>query len=99
LFNTGEGSDGLSTVIQSPSSPMFTGSLEFRLKAGMQPMTRRLLSLPDGIHFRKLTSTLGSEEDLLLTTALMERCFRTLESLHVTSEFCGTSAWDLCPPR
>jgi hypothetical protein len=36
---------------------MFTGNMELSLAGGMKPIARRLLSLPGGIHFRKLTLT------------------------------------------
>jgi hypothetical protein len=50
----------------------------------MEPFTRRLLSLPGGIHFRKLTLKWLYEEDLLTATALVEECSHTLESLDIT---------------
>ena len=53
----------------------------------MEPLTRRLLSLPGGVHFRKLTLTWLRKEDPLLATALVKRCSHTFESL-VTSMVC-----------
>ena len=64
--------------------PMLTGSLELYLRGGMEHFIRRLLSLPGGIHFRKLTLTWPRGEDVPLTTRLAEECFRTLESLGIT---------------
>ena len=57
----------------------------------MGPLARRLLSLPGGIHFRKLTLTLVCEEDLLSSTALVEGCDKTLEYLDISCEHLGVS--------
>jgi hypothetical protein len=75
-----DGSDWL----PSSSTPMFTGSLELRLWGGMKPVTHWLLSLPGGIHFRKLIWVWFHEENLSLMMALVERCSHTLESLDIT---------------
>jgi hypothetical protein len=56
----------------------------------MEPFARRLLSLPGGIHFRKLALTWLQEGDLLTMTALVEACVGALESLDIT--------WDLLSP-
>ena len=91
-----DGSDRLSTVVQPSSPPMFTGSLELLLgEGGTNPFTRRLLSLPGGIHFRKLTLTSFLEEHLSSVTALIEGCSHTLESLDI-SDFFGTPIRHLC---
>jgi len=79
----GNGPGGLPTPVQYSSPPMFTGSLELT-NAGIKPITRRLLSLPGGIHFRKLILKWSKAEDLFLTTALAEGCSHTLESLDIT---------------
>ena len=71
-------------AVASSTSPIFTGSLDLYLKEGMAPIIRWLLSLPGGIHFRKLTLTWVHEGDSSLTTALVERCSHTLESLDIT---------------
>jgi len=76
--------DRSSAVTQPSNSPAFTGTLN--LWGGVSPLTRQLLSIPDGIHFRKLILTCRTELDLRLTTALVEGCSRTLESLDVA---CG----------
>jgi hypothetical protein len=75
---------GMPTTARPSSQPMFTGFLELHLMGGMKPIARRLLSLPGGIHFRKLTLTWFCEEDLLMVKALVEECSHTLESLNVT---------------
>ena len=83
-------SDRLSTV-QPSNPPVFTESLELLLgEGGMEPFTRRLLSLPGGIRFRKLTLTSFLEEHLSSVTALVEGCSQTLESLDI-SDLRGTS--------
>jgi hypothetical protein len=91
--NDGNGSneDKMPTAVQPPSPPMFTGSLELCLSEEMEPFTRRLLSLPGGIHFRNLTLTWLHEEDHLLTTALVEGCSHTLESLDIDWNLVGAS--------
>ena len=86
LDDNGGSFNGPLTAVQPPSPPMFTGSLELDMEEGMELIIRQLLSLPNGIHFRKLTLTWSYEEDRLTTTALVERCSHTLESLDIT---CG----------
>ena len=83
-------SGGSSTVVQSPSLPTFAGSLELLLRGGMRHTVDWLLSLPNGIHFRKLTLSFFREEDVSWTTELVERCSRTLEFLDVTCNLLGT---------
>ena len=92
--DNGDGSDGRESVARPSSSHMFTGSLEILPWGGMKPITHRLLSLPSGIHFRRLSVTWNREEDILLTTALVEGCSHTLESLKITCH-CA-SIWYLC---
>jgi hypothetical protein len=78
-------SDRLSTAVQPSNTPVFTGSLEIFLgEGGMKSLTHWLLSLPGGLHFRKLTLTWLQEEDLSLVEALVEACSHTLESLDIT---------------
>jgi len=84
--NSVDGGDGfgrLLTAVQPSSLPKFTGSLELTNPA-IKPISRRLLSLPGGIHFRKLTLKWSKAEDLLLTMALVDGCSHTLESLDIT---------------
>jgi hypothetical protein len=92
----GDDSDWPLTENQPSSPPMLSGSLKLYLKGGMKPFTRRLLSLPGGIHFRKLTLTWLREEDLLTVTTLVEECSPTLESLDITCNFCEF-IWHLRP--
>jgi hypothetical protein len=98
LTDDDDGSDSLLTAVQPSSPPVFTGSLELYSRGGMEPFTRRLLSLPGGIHFRKLVLTWFYEADRLVTMALVEGCSHTLESLKI-SDFCGTSIQHMRPHR
>ena len=87
------------TATQRPTPPVFTGSLKLHMKQELKPFTRRLLSLPGGIHFRKLTLKCFSGGDLLLTTALIEGCSHTLESVDITSDLRGMFSRHLRPHR
>jgi len=73
------------------SSPPMTGSLTLFQQEGMNPLGRRLLSLPGGIHFRNVALTLNCREDRPLAAALVAKCSHTLEFLHITCELLGTS--------
>ena len=92
---TDNGGDS-STVVQPLSIPAFTGSLYLRLRRGIGPVARRLLPLQSGIHFQKLSMSWNREEDISLTTVLVERCSRTLESLDIFYDLRGMS---ISPPR
>ena len=92
-----DSSDGPPIVVHSSSLPMFTGSLKLSLGGGMQAIARRLLSLPGGLHFRKLTFEWSHKEDPPLATAFVEECSRTLESLDITCETRRTSIRHVCP--
>jgi hypothetical protein len=83
------GLDEPPTAAQPSSPPMLTGSLELNLEGGMEPFVRRLLSLPGGIHFRKLDLKWVCEQDLSATMKLVEGCSHTLESLDI-SDLRGT---------
>ena len=91
--DTGGGSerDEMPTAARPLSPPIFTGSLELYLRGAIKPITRRLLSLSGGIHFRELIWTWFYDEDLSLMMALVERCSHTLESLSITCNLTGTS--------
>jgi hypothetical protein len=95
--DNGDGSDGLSTVIQPSSSPVLTGSLELLQWGGVEFFACRLMSLPGGLHFRRLALKCCSEEDILLATALVEECSHTLESLDVDWDPYGMSIPHLPP--
>jgi hypothetical protein len=93
---TDNGPDEWPTVIQPSSPSIFTGSLYLFLQGGMEPIAHRLLSLPGGIHFRKLALTWLYGEDPLLITELVEGCSDTLESLSIACHL-GISIRHLCP--
>jgi hypothetical protein len=76
--------DEMQTGAHPLSPPVLTGSLELDPLVGMGPFTRRLLSLPGGIHFQKLTLTWRHDKDPLTTTRLVEECSHTLKSLDIT---------------
>ena len=69
------------SAILPSNPPAFTGSLELSLETGIDPAASWLLSLPSGPHFRELCLTWKCKEDVALTTALIEKCSSTLESL------------------
>ena len=86
----GGNSNGVLTAVRPSSSPVFTGFLDLSLRGAMKPIVDRLLSLPGGIHFRKLTLKWFHETDPLSTMALVEGCSHTLESLHWSYHLFGT---------
>ena len=89
---------GLLTAIQ-PRSPPMTGSLTINQENGMGSIVRRLLSLPGGIHFRRVSLRLCGGEDDLLATALVKECSHTLESLELLCGFHGTPTLYSCLHR
>ena len=89
-------SDVLPAVVLPSNLPVFTGSLELS-RAGTKPFARRLLSLPGGIHFRRLSLTQFYDEDISLATQLVEECSHTLESLDVTCSLYSASTCCLRP--
>jgi len=91
LIDDNGGPGGLRTIT-IPSPPM-TGSLTLIRREGLKSLARRLLSLPGGINFQKLSLKLLREEDISLATALVEGCSHTLESLDISCEYIGVSVW------
>jgi len=72
------------------TSPRLTGSLELsRVTEGIQPITRRLLDLPNGLHFTTIVVTWFSEQDVTSTTDLMLGCSDTVQSLNITNHLSG----------
>jgi len=70
------------------TSPRLTGSLELsKGMGGIQPTTRRLLDLPNGLHFTTITVPWLCEQDITSTTDLVSRCLETVQSLKVTNHF------------
>jgi hypothetical protein len=78
-------SDGGSTVFRPPTSPPLTGTLTLSFRRGMDYFTRRLLDLPNGLHFRDLICTLSRGEALKWVPVLVEGCSDTLEHVRVGS--------------
>jgi hypothetical protein len=91
--------DETPTAAQSSTPRIYTGSLELYLPGGMKPITRRLSSLPGGIHFRKLTLTWPYKENFWLTMGVVEQCSRTLESLEIIWDLRGAPSQHLRPHR
>jgi len=90
LADGSDGSDRPPTIVQPSSLPKFAGSLDLFLREGVEPIIRRLLSLPGGIHSRKLILMWFCEEEISLTAALVERCSHTLEFFKITCNLPGT---------
>ena len=91
LVDDDDDSDGPPAFVQPSNPPVLTGSLNLCLKNGVEPVASRLLSIPGGIHFRKLTLTWHREEDVSSIIALVRECSRTLESLKIVCTLHGTS--------
>ena len=87
----GSDSGGSSAAVRPSNPPVFTGTLELRLREGLRPIAGWLLSLPGGVRFRKLTLTWLCGEDIQLTTALVGECSNTLESLDIICGLSGVS--------
>ena len=92
-----DGSDWPLTVAQSSSPSTFTGSLKLLLCRGVKPITRWLLSLPGGIHFRKFIWRWSCEEDVVQMMELLEMCSDTIESLDIICGVIGKSIRHLRP--
>jgi len=73
------------------TSPRLTGTLDLRgVMEGIQRITRRLLDLPNGLHFTTIAVAWLTKEDVTSTTNLVSRCSDTVQSLEVISCFSGT---------
>ena len=79
--------NGRLAAVQPPSPtsspPPFTGFLKLRIREGIEPISSRLLSLSGGLHFRELDLLWNREHDVFSTSALVESCGSTLESLRI----------------
>ena len=91
-----DGSNGPPVAAQPSNLPVFTGSFKLETK-GLVPIARQLLSLPSGIHFRKLTLMWDRGEDISSIAALVEGCSHTLESLDIGCNPPGVSIQHLRP--
>jgi len=91
LPDNGGGHDELPTAIQPSSPPIFTGTLNLLLMKETEPIIQRLLSLPGGVHFRKLDLEWHYDNSTPLIMALVGKCFQSIESLVIACRgSCGT---------
>ena len=95
LGDLGSGSDLDPNDFEPSTSPALTGTLELNLQGRMEHTVRLLLSLPSGLHFRKLACKWENEEDVSWTVALVEACCDTLECFDVVV-WCGAFLRVLC---
>ena len=72
------------TAVPSSPSPPFTGILDLCLFRGIAGTARRLLNLPNGLHFQKLRLRWYKRGDLRYVVELVMACSRTLEFLELT---------------
>ena len=98
LTHEADGSDEPRAVVQLSRSPVFTGSLELCRREGIVSIARLLLSLPGGIHFRELKLEWWRHGDVTITTALVEGCSHTLESVEISCSLFRTSIRHLSAP-
>jgi hypothetical protein len=80
LIYPSHGSDVWNTP---PTSPKLTGSLNLSMFGGIRPVARRLLSLPNGLHFTKIIVMLDEGTDSVV--GLVSTCSDTLESISIFS--------------
>jgi hypothetical protein len=71
------------------TSPKLTGSLNLTTFGDILPVARRLLSLPNGLHFTRI-AVICFEEDVKPTADLVSGCSDTLKSLSVSYLTPGT---------
>ena len=76
LFPVGD-EDGWNPPLKSPK---LTGTLDLKMFGRANCVTRRLLVLPDGLHFSKIT-VLFTNEGIKSVTDLVSKCSGTLEFL------------------
>jgi hypothetical protein len=88
----GFGFDAL-TLAQPSASPMLTGTLQLFLFGGMEHTVRRLLGLPNGLHFRNLVLSWSQESDIRWINALVAECSDTVEELNVLCSLFGAIVW------
>ncbi|KAF9647357.1 hypothetical protein BDM02DRAFT_2704363 [Thelephora ganbajun] len=74
------------------TSPKLTGSLDLHMGEGIRLVTRRLLDLPNGLHFTRIVVPLVYQEDVRWIMDLVSKCSGTLESLAVTNHLFGRQA-------
>jgi len=64
------------------TSPRFTGCLDLDMTGEIRPALRRLLELPSGLHFSKISMTYYDDEAELMMD-LLSKCSDTLEYLGI----------------
>ena len=77
------GGDQVEEVDRQPvvAQPPLTGSLNLFAQEGMNHIVSQLFLSQNSLHFRKLRLELICKEDIFATSAVVERCYFTLESL------------------
>ena len=75
--------DGRHIVAHPPTSPPLTGAFVFRVYREIGGTARRLLNLPNGLHFRKLQLEWYGRGDLHHIMELVTACSGTLECLDI----------------
>ena len=83
LSHGSEQCDDDGTAFQPSTSPVLNGTLVLFLPQGVGCTIRRLLTLPNGLYFRKLVCTSWLEEDLQWIVALLTGCPDTLECVDI----------------
>jgi len=81
------------------TSPPLSGSLDLSISGGMRNAARRLLEIPNGLHFRNLSFSWDRKEDLGWISELVRGCSHTLEFLCVSRNPRGASVWHPHPHR
>jgi len=76
------GSDGPQSVVPS-TSPALSGNLNFCVTGGAGKAARRLLDLPNGLHFRRIALSWDLTEDVEWVTELVALCSHSLEYLNI----------------
>lgn len=83
--------------ISPPTSPRLSGSLKFHFGRRVRYITRQLLDLPNGLHFKKIAVQMTAAEDVGFTIDLVSGCSETLESLEITGRLAGMSPLVIIP--
>ena len=88
------GNDGFSArgppiPIPPSNSPPLTGTLGLDLPGGAEITVSRLLSLPNGLHFRRITLVWFRKDDIRWINDLIAGCSNTLETLDIKRRLFG----------
>ena len=78
-------------IFQPLTSPPLTGTLTIACSQRMEHLVARLLSLPNGIHFRKFKFLWDAEKDVRWVMALVEACSDTLKHIDLQPHEDGKS--------